>query len=51
MYKISQLTSPSVALEAVRDGLLTLTTLHSIVVSTASARADARGGKKDATMV
>jgi hypothetical protein len=43
-------TSPSVALGAVRDGLLTLTTLHSIVVSTAFARAGARRGKQAATM-
>ena len=49
-YCISDITDPSVALGAVRACLLTLTTLHSIVVSTASARTDARGGQKDTTM-
>jgi hypothetical protein len=48
-FCISDITGPYVALGALRDGLLTLTTLYSIVVSTASARADARGGKQDAT--
>ena len=49
-FCISDRTGPSVALGALGDCLLTLTTLHSIVVSTASARADARCGKQDATM-
>jgi len=42
-------TGSSAALGALRECRLTLTTLHSIVVTTASARADARGGKQDAT--
>ena len=41
---------PSLALRTVRDGFLTLMTRHSIVSVTAAARADARGGKQDATM-
>jgi hypothetical protein len=49
-FCISHLTGSSVALGAVWDGLLTLATLHSIVVLIASARADARGEKQDATM-
>ena len=49
-FCISDRTGPSVALGAVRDGLWTLTTLHSIVVATALARADVRGEKQDATM-
>src|SRR4029079_5876162 len=42
LFCLSAITDPSVALGALRDCLLTLTTLHSIVVSTASARAMAR---------
>ena len=45
----SDRTGSSAALGALRECRLTLTTLHSIVVATASARADARGGKQDAT--
>ena len=40
----------ALAAEQMRDGLLTLTTLNPIVVTTTTARADARGGKTDATL-